>query len=227
VTARHSGEALSFVLLAPRLAALPALLEAAFTHPWVASYQVGFGPPLVRSSERLAARLAGAVGALRKLEAYLEVCLLDAERLRLAGLHRRLLVRSRGPVEAEELDAASAEVFDLSLRLHDPARARPDVRAAMGAAGSIADELPPDLLTGRFQLRLLDPAGDRLLHVAAVAAEAAKRGDTAALELRVSVAAYPLWQAWAGDLVDRSGFAVIDLGEPAPLARVLRDGDRA
>jgi hypothetical protein len=232
VTADHRGEALSFVLLAPRLGSLRALLAAAFTHPWVASYQVGFGPPLIRSSERLAARLERARSALDKLEAYLEVCVLDeAERQRLAAAHRRLLVRLRGPLEAEEVDAASAGVFDLSLRLHHPGQAREDVRAAMLAAGvddaRLARGLSPDDLSGRFQLRLLDPTGDRLLHADAVRAETARTGDALALELRVGVAAYALWQAWGRDLAARSGFGVVDLGEPAPLARVRRDGGRS
>jgi hypothetical protein len=221
----------AFVFLAPRLEGLGDLLRGAFTHRWVASYQVGFGPPLVKSSPRLAQRLQGARTALDKLEAYLECCVYDeAERVRLATLHRRLTVRRLGPLEAEGLLAASADVLDLSLRLHDLTRAGPEVRAAMEAEGLRPDMFPsdaaPESLAGRFWVHLSDPRNARLLHIDAIRARVEDPETALALELRVPVALGPIYKEWARVLSRDVGLEVVDLGEPPAVARVSRDGAR-
>ena len=125
-----SSQTLVFAWTQPRLEDLGPLLKAALQHPWVASYQVGFGPPLINSSMALERSLSSVASAVDKLLAYLEVCFYDeAERTRLAQLHRRMVVQRMGPVEAEVVRTASAEVLDLSLRLHPLLRAPPAVRA--------------------------------------------------------------------------------------------------
>ena len=232
MTSELTGRAASLVFLAPRRAELFGLLARAFRHPWVASYQIGFGPPLIRSSDPLMRRLAQAKSALDKLEAYLDCCFLeDDERARLAALHRRLLVRRSGPLEAESLAEASADVFDLSLRLHAPLAAPPAARTSMDQAGVdptwIEADLPPDTLTGRFYLHLFDPRGDRLLHHADVRQAAPDPETALALELRIAVPARPLYQAWAKVFAAETGYRVVDLGEPTSRAKVSRDGERA
>jgi hypothetical protein len=227
VIGAHRGEAAAFVLLAPRLGSLRGLLRAALGHRWVESYQVGFGPPLVKANDRLLARLATARSAFDKLDAYLDTCLLEEdERRRLAALHRRLMVRLHGPLEAEDLDAASADVFDLSLRLRHPRRAPEDVRGAMTSAGldpaAFDDALTPEALSGRFLLHLADPTGERLRDLPAVAEARRDTEDELAIELRVLVAMRALWRAFLADLSGEAGYRVVELAELPPHARVIR-----
>lgn len=222
----------AFAILGRRRRDLVDILRRAFCHPWVASYQVGFGPPLVRSSDRIIARLKETRTALEKLQAYLEVCVLDEEeRSRLATLHRRLVVRRQGPVEAEALDAASAEVLDLSLRLHIPARAPEAVADEMARDGvdfKLVDaDTPPDVMSGRFLVRLNDPQNRRLLHIPDVAARVRDPDDAVAVELRVPVALRSLWGRWLERFERDTGLVTVDLEEPAAHARVSRDGERA
>ncbi len=220
----------SFVLLADQIHHLPVILRSAFEDTWIGSFQVGFGPPLLKSSAQLAKRLEGVRGALDKLDAYLEVCVLDPdERERLAVQHRRILVRRHGPLEAEAVNRASADVLDLMLRLRSPLDAPPDVRADMDALGVDPDWIPsdaaPDLLSGRFLLHLADPRNERLLYADAV--RAVCDPDTAlAIDLRVPATVRPLWAAWARHFTKLTGYRVVDLGEPPAYARVLRDGAR-
>ena len=227
----HRAGHRSFVVVAPELRALTAVVVRAFTHPWVASYQVGFGPPLIRSSDRLLERLKGARSGLEKLSIYLEVCFFNPrERARLAATHRRLLVRRHGPVEAEVLAAASADVLDLSFRLHAPLQAPPSVRSAMLEAGVQFDwvdgGLAPENHSARFVVHLFDPCNLRLLHTDAVAGAARVYGEPLAVELRVPVVLSKLWQVFCRDYTARTGYPVVDLKEPRSHARVIRDGAR-
>lgn len=221
----------SFVIVAPRLRSLTSVLTGAFTHSWVASYQVGFGPPLIRSSDRLLRRLQDARSGLEKLSAYLEVCLFDpSERARLAATHRRLFVRRHGPVEAEALAAASVEVLDLSFRLHALHEAPDAVRDQMEQAGlrSEGDDvaLAPQDRSARFLVHLFDPRNVRLLHSDAVASLAEDHDEPLAVELRVPVVLSHQWTAFCRDYAGRTGFGFVDLKEPGPHARVTRDGTR-
>jgi hypothetical protein len=221
----------SFVLVADGLTQLAPTLRALFTHPWVASYQIGFGPPLVRSSDRIIERVRGAKSALEKLDAYLDVCVLnEPERRRLNALHRTLTVRRLGPVEAEALDESSAEALDLGLRLHNPGQTTPALHDQMRNAGVTFDmfvlNLPPDALSARVHLRLADPRGERLLHVEEVRNLADNPDVALALELRVPPKVQPLYAVWL-DLFERHGrFKVAFLGDPTSHARVSSDGSQ-
>lgn len=228
----HKAGHRSFVVVAPRLRALTSVLVSAFTHPWVASYQVGFGPPLIRSSDRLLARLKGLPSALEKLAAYLDVCFFDPrERARLASMHRRLLVRRNGPVEAEALAAASAQVIDLSFRLHRVLQAPDAIRREMERAGVqphwVDAGLAPEDHSARFLIHLFDPCNERLLHADEVARVARGYSEPLAVELRVPVVLSELWWVFFVDYARRSSFRVVDLKEPGSLARVTRDGTRS
>ena len=208
------------------------MLASAFTHPWVASYQVGFGPPLIRSSDRLLHRLKGARSGLEKLDAYLEICLFDPrERARLATTHRRLMVRRHGPLEAETLAAASTDVLDLSFRLHPPLQSPQRVQEEMGRAG-VRDDwvdggLAPDAHSARFVVHLFDPRNTRLLHADEVARCAVPYDEPLAVELRAPMVLFRFWQVFCRDYEGRSGFRVVDLKEPGSHARVIRDGARS
>jgi hypothetical protein len=93
-----AGELVSFAVIVHDggIRALSPTLKKMFTHPWIASYMIGFGPPLIKSSEKITARVKDAKSALEKLEAYIDVCLADEEeRKRLAALHRKQMVRAR------------------------------------------------------------------------------------------------------------------------------------
>ena len=220
-----------FVVVAPRLRSLTSVLVNAFTHPWVASYQIGFGPPLIRSSDRLLSRLKEARSGLDKLTTYLEVCVFDpTERARLATIHRRLLVRRHGPLEAEVLAAASADVIDLSFRLHPPLQAPDSVREEMLRAGIQLNWIDPGLApedhSARFMIHLFDPSNDRLLHADVVAEAAKGHYEPLAVELRVPVVLSDLWSVFCADYEGRTGYRVIDLKEPGSRARVIRDGAR-
>ncbi len=218
----HKSGVTSFVLLSPGPRPLLAsLLRSAFSDPWVGSYQIGFGPPLIKSSAALTERLKGVLPALQKLEIYLDVCLAEEERRRLAKLQRALLVRRHGPLEAEAVDEASADVFDLSLRLHTPLKAPEPVRASMIAAGVeldwVDEGLAPDSLSGRFYVHLEDPDGERLLSIP----EVAKTSAGLAVELRVPIVVRRLFLAWLERRKRETGASFVDLGAPVSHARVV------
>ena len=230
-TGPRASAALAFV--GDDLTQLGAVLRAAFTHPWVASYQIGFGPPLVRANPALVAALDAprALAALDKLDAYLTHCVYpEAERTRLTRRHTAQLVRRHGPLEAEAVRAASTDVLDLSLRLRDPLRAPPDVRRDMEALGvtegAVPADLAPDEQAARFWVTLGDPRNTRLLHVPAVAARARDPDVALALELRLPAALWALYCAWARALSRDAGLTVLELGAPTSVARVSRDGRR-
>jgi len=210
--------------------ALTPTLKRLFAHPWVASYMIGFGPPLIRSSDRVITRLRDAKSAFDKLEIYVDECLLhEDERRRLVGIHRRLLVRARGPIEAEELDEASAEVIDLSMRLHHPAFAPPAVLEAMRARGLGVDappmKSPPDAMTARVYVRLADPRGSRLLDTAEVRALVDDPESALAFEMRMPPAVRGLYATFLAELGE--GIAFVHFGDPKAHARVTRDGERS
>ncbi len=210
------------VLFSDDLGALPRLLEASFVHPWVASYQIGFGPPVLGSSPALKRRAHG-LSALQKLELYLTRCVLDdRERQRLVLLHRKLVVQRRGPVEAESLDEAATEVIDLRARLRR--RGEPPRGASDGEW--FPSDWPSDCaeFEGRFHLRLDDPRGERLLHHELVASAAG--GHRLALELRIDPSARIAWAHWANDLCRDSDYRWFELGRPLSHARRTDDGSR-
>ncbi len=229
-TPTQKGGSLVFVWTQPRLENLGAVLRAAFEHPWVETYQVGFGPPLIKSSMRLERELAHVSSALDKLMSYLSVCFYDEEEgRRLAQVHRRLVVKRSGPVEAEVVRNASSQVLDLSFRLHPFLKAPPPVRAHMEAVGvttdSIDGDLAPAVRAARFHVYLSDPHNQRLLHVDKVR-EAAGEGAKLAVELRVPVVLRTLFSAWAPTVPLPGAGALVVLDAPPSAARVVRDGQR-
>jgi hypothetical protein len=226
------GETVSFgvVVREGGLYSLSGTLKRMFEHPWVASYMIGFGPPLIRSSDRITARVKIARSALEKLEAYVEVCLLDEEeRKRLTALHRKLMTRSRGPLEAEQLDEASAEVIDLSIRLHHPALAPPQVSQAMRMRGINFDVVPmkspPDALSARIMVRLADPRGTRMIDTAQVRDLIDEPAKALAIELRVPPNVRGFYATWLDQLGE--GLAFVHFSDPVARARVTRDGEKA
>jgi hypothetical protein len=226
-----SAEHVTFAVVVSEggLAALQPTLARLFTHPWIASYMIGFGPPLIKSSEKIIARAREAKSALEKLAAYVDVCLLDEkERARLVALHRKLMVKSRGPLEAEQLDEASAEVIDLSIRLHHPALAPPQVAQEMRARGVAFDVVPmkspPDALSARVLVRLADPRGSRLIDTEAVRAIVDDPEAALAIELRVPPPVRGFYARWLQEMND---VAFVHFSDPAAHARVIRDGERS
>ena len=221
----------AFAILGERRRELPDLLSCAFQHPWISSYQVGFGPPLVKSSEAIVRRVKESRTALEKMRGYFEVCILDeTERARLADLHRRHVVKQHGPVEAESLDAASASALDLTLRVHIPKLAPEKVAAEMHAAGVdfelVPRDTPPEIMSGRFLVRLNDPYNSRLLYRQDIRAMVSDPEQGVALELRVPVALRTLYGCWLADLAKKSRYGFVDLEDPVSHARISRDGER-
>jgi hypothetical protein len=160
----------------------------------------------------------------------------ETERDRLAKQHRMFIVRRLGPVDAEQVDDASADALDLSVRLHHPALAPPGVQAAMREVGVPFDLLPmrtpPESMSARFVVRLADPRNERMLEREAVracwsAAGAGAEQAGLALELRVPVAVRSMYGAWLG-VVKRANaellraFVEVEL---ASHARVKKDGE--
>ncbi|MGF1511002.1 MAG: hypothetical protein ACFB9M_16025 [Myxococcota bacterium] len=211
------------LFFAPDLSELPRMLRSAFTDPWVTSFQVGFGPPLVKSSTRLLDRLKDPVSALDKMDAYLECCLLNRdERKRLATEHRRTVVRRLGPVEAEALDRAAADAIDLRLRLRGADTPPDDV--ALDLWQALPRNEGPDE-EARFLIRLDDPSGTRWLEVDPVRRELSGGHDGLALELQVSAGVRLLWLAWAEAWSKRSGYLTLGGLDLRPHARVIRNGE--
>lgn len=137
------------------------VLRAAFAHPWVASYQIGFGPPLLRATPRLTELGKAADSALAKLDVYLDFLLAEErERRRMSDRLRIIALNRHQRLDAELIDRANNEALDLSLRLHAPAAAPPAVKRAMLEAGisSAPDPMDqaPEALTARICLRLAD-----------------------------------------------------------------------
>lgn len=229
MTMADEGHEHSFAIVGGALPDLAARLARLFTHPWVASYQVGFGPPLVRSSAKLIERVKSARSALDKLATYLELCVVDEqERARLIDVFRRLAVRRDGPIEAERLDELSARVLELSLRLYHPAHARESVRKEMAERqidpATLPDE-PPELLSGRILVRLSDPANQRMLAIDEVKRAAGEIAASLAIELRVPAPSRGLYAAWLAQwAAARPDVRIVELGDPHPHTRVLRDG---
>ncbi|MEO1232119.1 MAG: hypothetical protein AAFZ18_24785 [Myxococcota bacterium] len=217
----------SFVLLTEEgLQGLPTLTRVVLGDAWLSGHQIGFGPPLVGSP--LGQDIRAAPSALDKLAQAIEGALMDVDAARaFAREQRRRLVRQLGPLEAEALDAASEQVFDLSLRLFSPARATPEVAEQMRAHGVTEGEVPPgtppEALTGRLRLHLHDPRGARLLDVPVVAAAVEDAETAAAVELRAPGGSRAIFQRWLVDLESRApDLRVVDLGEPTSHARVRR-----
>lgn len=183
---------------------LPRLLRAVFSHPWVASYQIGFGPPLLRATPRLTERAKAAPSALDKLDVYLDYLLTDdADRRRMADRVRLIALNRAGRLDAELLDRANDEALDLSVRLHAPAQAPPAVKRAMLESGVSAAPEPPDeapeALTARITVRLADLGNQGLL--AWAAAGAAGWG----LELWAPPPASALFRAYLADVAKGLG----------------------
>ncbi len=171
-------------------AELGARLVAVMRHPWMATYAVGFGPPLIGANDALKARLETAAGALAKLEAYADTCLVpEKERVRMFWKHR-LRLRSD---DRREASRRSTEALDLTVRLHHPSTAPAAVRAELAA-------LDPALFTGSLEARLLvrldDPFG------AGIGARLGVEEDELILELVIDDAAAGAWRAWAERLTD-------------------------
>ena len=220
--------AVCFAVIVPGPRAWLAVLSTAFTHPWVSSYQIGFGPPLVRAHDRLIAAVARANSALQKLEAYLEHCYLDdGQRRRLAQLHRRLLVRRHGPLEAELIRAATPDVLDLTVQLYAPGAApgvaRADMRA-MDALPGIGPEDPPQNRTGRFWIHLADPCNLRLMEVDAVKRTLTDSDTQAVLALTVPPPGAALFERWLKVWTPTVDCAFARLEGPVSVARAYRDG---
>jgi len=194
----------SLLLLGANLADLPSLLRSVFEHPWVGSFQVGFGPPLVRSSPQLTAALGRAGSALEKLDAYLGHCVVDeAVAARLSTLHRKQLVQRHGPIEAEALDRAATDAIDLSFRLKSAETENPSVGEA------------------RIILRLDDPSGGRWSRAPEVADRLQRAKDQdLVVEVRVDAAGYEDWARWGGDWSERTGRPAIADVELIPHAIV-------
>lgn len=196
-------EVFAFVGRAPE--DLGRMLRATVTHSWVASYQVGFGPPLLRATPKLTERTKATNSALEKLDVYLEFLLGDErERKRLADRLRLIALNKSGRLEPELLDHANNQALDLSFRLHHPAASPPAVKREMLEAGvSSAPELTgdgPEALTARFCLRLSDPQNRGLL------AWVGSSPDLWALEIWVPTGPSALFGAHLADVATKGGF---------------------
>ena len=217
-----------FAIVLPRCRDWFSALSTAFTHPWVLSYQIGFGPPLVRASDGLITAVREAKSALEKLEAYLNHCYLnEMQRRRLAQLHRKLLVRRFGPVEAEAIRRSSRDVLDLSVQLYPPLSAPEAVRDQMrtlGALKGVTPEDPPENRTGRFWLHLSDPANTRLMEVDSVHPLITDADHQAVLALTVPAVGAELFSAWIRDWASPAGWPSVQLEGPVSVARAYRDG---
>jgi hypothetical protein len=212
------------LFLGPDLSELPRLLRSALTDEWIGSFQVGFGPPLVRSSERLIERLAGTGAALDKLDAYLACCILDeGERQRLAAEHRRLVVRRLGPVEAETLDRTAGDALDLRIRLKGAESPPPDI---IPEDWKDLPRLDGSEEEARFLIRLDDPSGARWLSADEVSEVSGQNECDLVVELRVDARSRELWTAWAESWSRRSGYPALTGFELRPHARVIRNGER-
>lgn len=143
------------------------------------------------------------MAALEKLRAYIEVCVLDREEcLRLAALHRRLVVERKGLVEAEDVDRAWADALDLQLRIEDP-------------EGRQAE--------ARIMLRLDDPSGARWLHDDRLA----ERAGAWTLAVELVTFAQDDWEPWSRSFSKQSGFACVLGLELKAHALVIENGVRS
>ena len=217
-----------FALVLPNPRTWFQALSTAFKHPWVISYQVGFGPPLVRANDRLITAIREARSALDKLQAYLDHCYLDdQQRQRLAMHHRRLLVRRLGPVEAEAVRTASRDVLDLTVQLYPPLSAPEAVRSDMrslGALKGVGRDDPPEHRTGRFWIHLADPRNERLMEVDVVRSQVRDPDHQAVLALTVPSSGADLFDGWLRAWAPGEGWSVVKLEGPVSVARAYRDG---
>lgn len=171
-------------------AELGARLVAAMRHPWIATYAVGFGPPLIGANDALKERLKTAAGAFAKLEAYADTCLVpEKERVRMFWKHR---LRIRGE-DRREASRRSTEALDLTMRLHRPDTAPAILRAELAAVDPAAFA---GSLEARLMVRLDDPLG------AGLGARLGIEEDELILELVIEDAAAPAWRAWAERLAN-------------------------
>ena len=225
---RSASANVCFAIVIPNPRAWFSVLSTAFKHPWVMSYQVGFGPPLVRAHDRLIAAVSQTRNALEKLQAYLDHCYHDDEqRRRLAGLHRRLLVRRHGPVEAEAIRSATKDVLDLSVQLYPPlsapAAAKEEMRS-LGAQKGVGVDDPPEFRTGRFWIHLADPCNVRLMEVDVVKAQIQDSNEQAVLALTVPAPGAELFEGWLRSWTPALDCVAVKLDGPVSVARAYRDG---
>jgi hypothetical protein len=225
----NSDQLYVFALIADNLENLPRIFRAAFTHPWVESYQIGFGPPLVRSTKALTERTKECASAIEKLSVYLEECIIDQDECkRLADLQRRLVVRRFGPVEAESLSEASRQALDLRIRLKSPLTASPEILASFESHKLALNEISESnraALGAHFLIRLDDPRNVRYFDLPELGlAEHLDKTKTCALELRVPVACRDYWATYLKVLSDIAPFTMAEIGDPRSWAKVSRDG---
>lgn len=218
-----------FGLLLRHPRAASSVLRALFRHPWVDSYRIDFGPPLVRSSPELTERIRNSKDTLDKLFIYLDTCILNADECRrLAEIQRKQVVRRLGPVEAEALAEASRQAIDLRLSLVPFAVAAPDVKASMKRSGlneANTQELTREQLGAYFLIRLDDPRNARAFDVSQVKSRLGTQVDDAVLlELRTTVNARSYWKAYLETLSLVTSFEPIEIGDPLSWAKVKRDG---
>jgi len=172
----------------PRRDKLAERVIAAMRHPWIASYTIGFAPPLARFNTQVVAALPGAKGAFDKLEIYVRHVLLDVNAA--ADLARKqvaLQVRLRGPIDLADVSDRSHEALDLELRLHHLSTAPAKVADEMREAG--ITEVPREQLESLFLVRLDDPFGALLGHKLQVSGMV--------IEHRVHPEALVAWKAFA------------------------------
>ena len=225
----NSEQVYVFALIVDNLESLPRVFRAAFTHPWVESYQIGFGPPLVRSTETLTQNVRACESAIEKLSVYLEHCIIDqAECRRLAELQRRLVVRRFGPVEAESLSEASRQALDLRIRLKSPLTATPEILASFESyklpLDKIAESARADL-GAHFLIRLDDPRNVRYFDLPELGlSEDRDYSQICVLELRTPVACRAYWAAYLQILSEIAPFTMAEVGDPRSWAKVSRDG---
>ena len=216
-------------LVAQDMRALPRIFRAAFSHPWVDTYQIGFGPPLVGSSTVLSQRAKECTSAIEKLELYLEHCIIDAEECqRLAELQRRLVVRRFGPVEAESLREASRQALDLRIRLKSPRVASKEILSSMTSMQLDTEQIASssiEAFAAHFLIRLDDPRNTRLFDLPELNLDPAfQNEDTCVVELRTRPECRDYWAAFLKVLAEVAPFEMARIGDPRAWAKVSRDG---
>ena len=227
----NSEQVYVFALIAEGLESLPRIFRAAFTHPWVESYQIGFGPPLVRSTKVLTERAKECSSAIEKLSVYLEECIIDQDECkRLAELQRRLVVRRFGPIEAESLSVASKQALDLRIRLKSPLTVAPEILDSLKSnkldIKGIIESKRTDL-EAYFLIRLDDPRNVRCFELPELGlAQNENKAQTCVVELRTPVACRDYWSTYLKVLSEIAPFRMAEIGDPRSWAKVSRDGRR-
>lgn len=165
-------------------------ITGAMRHPWVASYAVGFGPPLTRIHPRVDEAVRASKSAFEKLERYAQLALADLDlQLELARRQAALEVRLHG--SSTGASEGSYRALDLELRLHHPDTAPPAVAEAMRAAGLAAIPAESERRESRLLVRLDDPFGAVLAH------RLGRPTSGQVLEHRVWPEAAEAWRAFA------------------------------